>query len=81
MHASMIRKSYPLASIAYAFSACAQEAETDFVVAIAGVVPVAVRRPAVLGVVAPVAAADNAVRACYGHVPLYNIAPFSKICK
>ena len=59
MHASMVRKPYPLAI------ACTQQAKAAIAVAVAGVVPevVAVRRPAIPGIVAPVAAAIHAVRA------------------
>ena len=54
----MVRKPYPLAI------ACTQQAKAAIAVAVAGVVPgVAVRRPAVPGIVAPVAAAIHAVRA------------------
>ncbi len=61
--------------------ACAQKAKAQVVVAVAGVVPVAVRRPAVLGGVVPRAAAMNPVRACDGHVPFYKIGCHLKICK
>jgi len=52
MHASMIRKPYPLAE------ACAQQADPKVVVAVAGRVPVAIRGPSVRGVVVPRAPAQ-----------------------
>ena len=50
MHAGMVRKPYPLAQ------PCAQQAKAEIVVAIAGVVVVAIRRPAVPGGIVPAAA-------------------------
>ena len=79
MRAGMVREPYPPAENADAFlvscvrhqrAACAQKAKADVVVAVAGVVVVAVRRTAIRRVVTPVAAAYHAVRACYGHVPM-----------
>jgi hypothetical protein len=47
----------------------AQKAETKVVVAVAGRVPVAIRRPAVDGVVVPTAAPIHPVRAVFGIQP------------
>ena len=49
---------------------CAQESKPDVVVAVAGRVVVAIRRPHVLGVVVEVAAPYHAVRACVGLHPM-----------
>ena len=49
---------------------CAQQAETEVIVAVAGVVVVAVRRPAVDGGVVPTAAPIHPVRASFGAHPI-----------
>jgi hypothetical protein len=54
----------------------AQKAETEVVVAIARRIPVAIRRPAVDGVVVPTAAPIHPVRAVFGIQPkLKNFRP------
>ena len=51
---------------------CAQKSKSDVVVAVAGRVVVAIRRPHVLGVVVEVAAPENAVRAYIGLHPIID---------